>query len=146
MAESCSGGATSTGSNDGTANGASRSASSSTSGTHDSTSPRCARARVAATGRAGTVVTCRTPVRSPTRPGLPMPRPVTRPTSDAFGAEDLEAYELLVERFRDGSTVPSDEIELSPYFGALLNAPPFAAALGRLGTLVRAAGDRAGTY
>jgi hypothetical protein len=75
-----------------------------------------------------------------------MPRPVTRPTSDAFGAEDLEAYELLVGRFRGGSTAPSDEIELSPYFGALLNAPPFAAALGRLGTLVRAAGDRAGTY
>jgi hypothetical protein len=75
-----------------------------------------------------------------------MPRPVQRPRSGAFTGDDLEAYETLIDRFRRGSTAPSDEIELMPYFGALVNAPRLAAVLGRLGTLVRAAGDREGTY
>jgi alkylhydroperoxidase family enzyme len=73
-----------------------------------------------------------------------MPRPVTRPDRDAFTtAEDRDAYDTLVARFR---TTPDEEPKLSPYFGALLNAPTFAAALGRLGTLVRTAGDRDDTY
>lgn len=73
-------------------------------------------------------------------------RHIERPRSDSFSGEDLEAFNVLVDRFRRGSSAPSDEVELSPYFGALINAPPFAAALGRLGTLVREAGDREGTY
>jgi hypothetical protein len=75
-----------------------------------------------------------------------MPRPVQRPRSDSFSGDDLEAYETLINRFRAGSSAPSDEIAVNPYFGALLNAPTFAVAIGRIGTAVRTAGDREGTY
>jgi alkylhydroperoxidase family enzyme len=53
--------------------------------------------------------------------------------------EDREAYAAVVDRFGGPEAV-------SPYFGALLNAPPFAAGLARMGTLVRLAGEREGTY
>jgi alkylhydroperoxidase family enzyme len=76
-----------------------------------------------------------------------MPRPPQQPgTSEFTAAEDLAAYELLIARYRRDPDQPADEVPVSPYFGALLNAPTFAAALGRLGTLVRTAGDREGTY
>jgi alkylhydroperoxidase family enzyme len=76
-----------------------------------------------------------------------MPRPPQQPgTSEFTAAEDIAAYELLIARYRRDPDQPADEVPVSPYFGALLNAPTFAAALGRLGTLVRTAGDREGTY
>jgi alkylhydroperoxidase family enzyme len=76
-----------------------------------------------------------------------MPRPPQQPGTREFtAAEDLAAYELLIARYRRDPDQPADEVPVSPYFGALLNAPTFAAALGRLGTLVRTAGDREGTY
>jgi hypothetical protein len=75
-----------------------------------------------------------------------MGRPVRRPASTAFTGEDLDAYNTLIDRFRRGSTAPSEEIELAPYFGALINAPQLSAVLGRIGSLVRTAGDRENTY
>jgi hypothetical protein len=76
-----------------------------------------------------------------------MPRPPAQPRKDQFVDQaDLEAYEALVGRYRKDPSVPWDQVPISPYFGALLNSPQFAAGLGRLGTLVRTAGDREGTY
>jgi hypothetical protein len=76
-----------------------------------------------------------------------MPRPPKQPrTSDFTDPTDLEAYEALVDRYRPDPSTPSDQVDVTPYFGALLNAPTFAAGLGRMGTLVRTAGDREGTY
>jgi hypothetical protein len=76
-----------------------------------------------------------------------VPRPPQQPGKTAFTDQaDLDAYEALIARYRPDPSVPWDQVEITPYFGALLNAPTFAAALGRLGTLVRTAGDRDETY
>jgi hypothetical protein len=76
-----------------------------------------------------------------------MPRPPQQPPPTAFtDPEDREGYEKLIARYKKDPSDTWEDIELTPYFAALLNAPAFAGALGRLGTLVRTAGDREGTY
>ena len=66
-----------------------------------------------------------------------MPRPPLRPDRDQFASdEDRESYDTLVARFLPTPDASLDDVQLSPYFSALLNAPTFAAALGRMGTLV----------
>jgi hypothetical protein len=76
-----------------------------------------------------------------------MSRPPQKPNKSAFTEDaDVEAFEALISRYRRDPSVSWEDVKISEYFGALLNAPPFAAALGRLGTLVRTAGDREGTY
>jgi hypothetical protein len=54
--------------------------------------------------------------------------------------EDRDAYDAVVERSagKFGG--------LPPYHAALLNSPPFAAALNHMGRLVRTAGERPGSF
>jgi hypothetical protein len=74
-------------------------------------------------------------------------RPPVQPPRDQFADEDdRDAYDALIGRYAADPAIPWQDVSLTPYFGALLTSPPFAAALGRLGTLVRTAGDREGTY
>jgi hypothetical protein len=67
--------------------------------------------------------------------------------SDVDPAE-LEDYDRVVRR-RVGigmATQGDEEPDMGPYFGPLLTSPPLAAALARLGTFVRTAGERENSY
>ncbi len=70
-----------------------------------------------------------------------MPRPPTAPSREQLPVEDREAYDMVVARSagKFGGGLP-------PYHAALLNSPPFAAALNQMGRLVRTAGERTGTF
>ncbi len=68
-----------------------------------------------------------------------LPQP---PALEDVAAEELADYEHVVERT---GRVHGAESPAAQYFGALLNSPPLAAALTRLGTEVRRGGLR-GTY
>jgi hypothetical protein len=69
-----------------------------------------------------------------------MPRPPAPPSRDHFPAEEHDAYDMVVERSAGKFGA------LTPYHAAILNSPPFAAALNHLGRLARTAGEREGTY
>jgi hypothetical protein len=79
-----------------------------------------------------------------------MPRPPQQPERAKIPPEELEAYDMVTQRFRAMRCDRPDEVthdaDAGPYFGALLNSPPLAATLARFGTLVRTAGERPGTY
>jgi len=70
-----------------------------------------------------------------------MPRPPLPPDRDELPESDRPAYDQIVERntLKFGGTLP-------PYHAALLNSPPFGAALNELGRLARRAGERAGSF
>lgn len=76
---------------------------------------------------------------------------LSQPPRSAFDdPEDREAYEAVVKRrsamgmAHDGSD--PDRPEMGEYFGALLNSPRMCAIAARMGTFVRTAGERPGTY
>lgn len=68
-----------------------------------------------------------------------MPRPPAQPARESVSPHDLADFDRVVDRFKG-------EENITPYFGALLNSPPFCAALAALGTLVRKAGDQPNSY
>ncbi len=70
-----------------------------------------------------------------------MPRPPLPPARDEVPEGDRAAYDAVVTR--SASKFGGD---LPPYHAALLNSPPFAAALNELGRLARTAGERPGSY
>jgi alkylhydroperoxidase family enzyme len=70
-----------------------------------------------------------------------MPRPPAAPDRDALSESDHEAYDMVV-----GRNLAKFGGRLPPYHSALLNSPPFGAALNQLGRLARTAGERPDTY
>lgn len=70
-----------------------------------------------------------------------MSRPPDPPSREELPPEDREAYDAVVARSagKFGGDLP-------PYHAALLNSPPFAAALNQMGRLVRTAGERPGSF
>ena len=70
-----------------------------------------------------------------------MPRPPLPPARDELPEADLTAYDAVVSR-----SATKFGGQLPPYHAALLNSPPFAAALNELGRIARTAGERPGTY
>jgi len=69
-----------------------------------------------------------------------MPRPPTPPNREEVPPEELEAYDMVVQRSAGKFG------RLTPYHAAILTSPPFGAALNHLGRLARTAGEREGTY
>ncbi len=67
-----------------------------------------------------------------------MPRPLRQPERSELSGSDLEACDKM-PRWRVGE-------EAGPYFGALLNAPPFALNRTQFSSLIRTAGERKNTY
>jgi hypothetical protein len=70
-----------------------------------------------------------------------------QPARDQISEDEREFYDEVVGRFTrmqpdqaDGGT------SAGPYRGALLNSPPLASVLSRLGNLVRTRGDHPGSY
>lgn len=79
-----------------------------------------------------------------------MSRLPRQPRRDEVPAEDHADYDAVITRLRkmlgaEGGS-PDEFFSAGEYYGALLNSPPMAATLVRLGTLVRTAGERSGTY
>lgn len=79
-----------------------------------------------------------------------MSRLPRQPRRDEVPAEDHADYDAVITRLRkmlgaEGGS-PDEHFSAGEYYGALLNSPPMAATLVRLGTLVRTAGERSGTY
>jgi hypothetical protein len=75
-----------------------------------------------------------------------------QPPRSAFDdAEDLEGYAAVVKR-RSGMGMVGEEsdelgsVDVGDYFGALLNSPRMCAIAARMGTFVRTAGERPGSY
>jgi alkylhydroperoxidase family enzyme len=70
-----------------------------------------------------------------------MTRPPSSPARDEIPEDERDAFDMVVDRneAKFGGKLP-------PYHAALLNSPPFGAALNQLGRLARTAGERPGTY
>lgn len=69
-----------------------------------------------------------------------------QPPRSAFDdPEDLEAYDAVVKR-RTAMSMAGDGDDVGDYFGALLNSPRMCAIAARMGTFVRTAGERPGSY
>lgn len=79
-----------------------------------------------------------------------MSRLPAQPRREDVPEEDREHYDAVVNRLRKMMGAPAGSPEeffsCGEYYGALLNSPPMAANLANLGTLVRTAGERPGTY
>lgn len=77
-----------------------------------------------------------------------MNRPPPQPSRESFSAEDQEAYDSLIARFRpqDQAADPSRHFQVGLYFGMLLNSPKTAALASRFGLFYRGVGDRPGSY
>jgi truncated hemoglobin YjbI len=74
-----------------------------------------------------------------------MARPPKQPLRSAFtDPQDIAAYDHAIRRYT-GDPVP-DTHDLGPYFGALATSPLLVAIAGDMGSFVRKAGDRKGTY
>lgn len=76
---------------------------------------------------------------------------LAQPPRSAFDdPEDREAYEAVIKRRSAMSMAQDGEDPESPdmgdYWGALLNSPRMCAIAARMGTFVRTAGERPGTY
>jgi len=76
-----------------------------------------------------------------------MPRPPKLPDRSTIPAEELEFFDATLDRQR---AMKIDEMGLDHdpgvYPEALLNSPPWAAALTRIGTLIRTSSERGDTY
>jgi alkylhydroperoxidase family enzyme len=70
-----------------------------------------------------------------------MPRPPASPARNEVPEAERAAYDMVV-----GRNAAKFEGSVPPYHAALLNSPPFGAALNQLGRLARTAGERPGTY
>jgi hypothetical protein len=69
-----------------------------------------------------------------------------QPPRSAFDdPEDLEAYDAVVKR-RGAMKMTGDGDDVGEYFGALLQSPVMCGIAARMGTFVRTAGEREGTY
>jgi hypothetical protein len=69
-----------------------------------------------------------------------------QPPRSAFDdAEDLEAYDAVVKR-RGAMKMTGEGDDVGEYFGALLQSPRMCGIAARMGTFVRTAGEREGTY
>jgi hypothetical protein len=69
-----------------------------------------------------------------------------QPPRSAFSdPEDLEGYDAVVKR-RSAMHMASDGDDVGDYFGALLTSPRMCAIAARMGTFVRTAGEREGSY
>jgi hypothetical protein len=75
-----------------------------------------------------------------------MPRPVTPPDREQIAEAELAAHDSVRERFRAMGGEGGGYADSGAYWSALLNSPPFAAAIAQMGSLVRNAGERPGTY
>jgi hypothetical protein len=81
-------------------------------------------------------------------------RPPVQPPREAFAPEEQADYDRVVARYytgRPGEAPPMNAAgaqhgDLGDYFGALMQSPPLCAIATRMGTFVRTAGDRDGTY
>jgi hypothetical protein len=76
---------------------------------------------------------------------------VQQPARSAFDdPEDREAYEAVIKRRSAMSMTKNgedpDTPDMGDYWGALLNSPRMCAIAARMGTFVRTAGERPGTY
>lgn len=68
------------------------------------------------------------------------PRPPAPPAREDVPAADRADFDLVFERCAEKFG------GFTPYHGAIVNSPPFGAALNALGRLARTAGEREGTY
>lgn len=79
-----------------------------------------------------------------------MSRPPEQPRRADVPADELEAYDAVVSRMRrmaGMADAPADEdFKVGTYFGALLNGPSMCQIVAQMGTFVRTAGSREGTY
>ena len=78
-----------------------------------------------------------------------MPRPPRVLHRDEVPAEDLEAYDQIVDRQRHHANLTFDDDgrpELRPYHAGLAMAPQFGVLISELGRVGRMAGDRPNTY
>jgi hypothetical protein len=71
-----------------------------------------------------------------------LPQP---PRSAFTDPEDLEGYDAVVRR-RGAMKMAGDGDDVGDYFGALLTSPRMCAIAARMGTFVRTAGEREGSY
>jgi hypothetical protein len=74
-----------------------------------------------------------------------MSRLLPLPDRETIPPEERDDYDRMVERARNARADHPTE-EYPPYFGALLNSPPLAAALMGMGKIVRQIGLRDGSY
>jgi hypothetical protein len=81
-----------------------------------------------------------------------MPRLSQPPRTSFDDPEDLASYDAVVQRRRTmkmADNDPSPDLaapDMGEYFGALLNSPRMCAIAARMGTFVRTAGERQGSY
>ncbi len=79
-----------------------------------------------------------------------MSRPPEQPRRADVPADQIEAYDAVVSRMRrmaGMADAPADEdFKVGTYFGALLNSPSMCQIVAQMGTFVRTAGNREGTY
>src|SRR4051795_2451015 len=74
-----------------------------------------------------------------------MSRLLPLPDRESIPEDELDDYDRMVERARNARADHPTE-HYPPYFGALLNSPPLAAALMGMGKVVRQIGLREGSY
>ncbi len=76
-----------------------------------------------------------------------MPRPPTQPRRSEVAPDELELFDRAVNRYLVGympDKKAEDDVELPPALAAETNSPPFAVAIGGMGTAARTAGERPG--
>jgi hypothetical protein len=73
-----------------------------------------------------------------------VPRPPEPPERSQIPLDELEDYDAVVGRF--ASRIVDGRIDPGPYFGVLLNTPPFAAPIVSLSRRVRHRGESEGSY
>lgn len=78
-----------------------------------------------------------------------MHRPPAQPHRETINAEDLEAYDSVVNRFKAWRGVqsgPEEHFEVGAYFGAMLNSPQTCATASKFGTYFRDVGNHPGSF
>lgn len=79
-----------------------------------------------------------------------MARPPEQPKRSEVPSEELEAFDTVIARMRRmagmGDGPVDDDFKAGTYFGALLNSPSMCQIVAQMGTFVRTAGNREGTY
>jgi hypothetical protein len=72
-------------------------------------------------------------------------RDARRPAASELDEDDAKALSAVIRRYYPEGDLTLDE-DLGPYFNALVASPRLAACAARMGTFVRTAGERPGTY
>jgi hypothetical protein len=79
-----------------------------------------------------------------------MSRPPAQPKRDQVPDDEREAYDAVIARMRRMAGLPEappeEHMPVGTYFGALLNSPAMCQIVAQMGTFVRTAGNREGTY